>query len=399
MAETPTSGLGVLFDIQQLGADTFAHGSGNHFRALQQRVFPAASMTWNITIAGDPQAIPAEDGETLLDALLRNGVGFAYSCQAGNCGTCKCEYVAGEILELEYSEHALSKAERERGTILACRSQIWSDVQIRRLSAEDFVMHPSRVMQCRVVELGFVTHDVLQLRLAIESGGPFTFSAGQFAKLQFAFAADTPRDYSMANRPDEPVLEFHIRCIEGGVSGKIPDHLKLGDLVRVSGPFGTSYLREEHAGPIIAIAGGTGLAPIRSILATALQKALDRPLHLYFGVRAERDVYAEAELRTWQAQHPNLEVHVVLSDEIALHAAQTGKDFRGVDRPRRYGLVTDAVRADFPHFQGCQAYLAGPPAMVDAATELLSAGGVPARDIHADAFYSATDPAAAGMPA
>ena len=95
---------------------------------------------------------PAEDGETVLDAALRNGVGFAYSCQAGNCGTCKCEYVSGEIFELEYSEHALSAAERARNVVLACRTQVWSDVQIRRLSAEEFVVHPSRVMQCRVTD-------------------------------------------------------------------------------------------------------------------------------------------------------------------------------------------------------------------------------------------------------
>jgi CDP-4-dehydro-6-deoxyglucose reductase/ferredoxin-NAD(P)+ reductase (naphthalene dioxygenase ferredoxin-specific) len=356
-------------------------------------------MTWTITVAGDAQNIPAEDGETVLDALLRHGVGFAYSCQSGNCGTCKCEYVAGEILELEYSEHALSAGERERGIILACRSQVWSDVQIRRLSAEEFVMHPSRVMQCRVVELSFATHDVLRLRLAIESGGPYTFSAGQFAKLQFAFAPDTPRDYSMANRPDEAILEFHIRCIAGGVSGHIPSRLKQGDPVRVCGPFGTSYLREQHPGPIIAIAGGTGLAPIRSIVATALDQGLGRPLYLYFGVRSERDVYAEAELRAWQARHANLTVHVVLSDEPDIAAAGRGEDSPSAPRIRRRGLVTDAVRADFPNFQGFQAYLAGPPAMVDAATELLSAGGVPARDIHADAFYGAVDPATAGTPA
>ncbi len=355
-------------------------------------------MTWTVTVAGDPQNVPAEDGEILLDALLRHGVGFAYSCQAGNCGTCKCEYVSGELFELEYSEHALSAGERERGIILACRSQVWSDVQIRRLSAEEFVMHPSRVMQCRVVALSFATHDVLRLRVAIESGGPFTFSAGQFAKLQFAFAPDTPRDYSMANRPDEPILEFHIRCIAGGVSGHIPSRLKPGDLVRVSGPFGTSYLREEHLGPIVAIAGGTGLAPIRSIVAAALDKTLDRPIHVYFGVRSERDVYAEAELRAWQAQHKNLKVHVVLSDEVTASGGQ-GEALHGGAGMRRHGFVTDAVRADFLHFQGFQAYLAGPPAMVDAATELLSAGGVAARDIHADAFYSAADPVATRMPA
>jgi len=336
-------------------------------------------MSWTITVAGDPQPVPADEGETILDALLRHGVGFAYSCQSGNCGTCRCEYVSGEIFELEYSEHALPPGERARGIILACRSQVWSDVQIRRLSSEEFVMHPSRVMQCRVQELEFVTHDVLRLRMEIEEGGPYTFSAGQFAKLQFPFAADIPRDYSMANCPDEEGLEFHIRCIAGGVSGQIPSLLSVGDRVRVCGPFGTSYLREQHEGALLAVAGGTGFAPIRSIVAAALNKRLARPIHLYFGVRAERDVYGEAELREWERRHPNLKVHIVLSDQTALNGS------------RRYGLVTDAVRSDLPGLGVVQAYLAGPPAMVDAASEMLAAAGVPARDIHADAFYSAPD--------
>ncbi|HTO44878.1 MAG TPA: 2Fe-2S iron-sulfur cluster-binding protein [Burkholderiales bacterium] len=352
-------------------------------------------MTWTITLAGDPQSAPAEDGETVLDALLRHGVGFAYSCQSGNCGTCKCEYVAGDILELEYSEHALSAAERSRGVILACRTQVWGDVEIRRLTAEDFVMHPSRVMQCRVAEMSFATHDVLRLRLAIESGGPYTFSAGQFAKLEFGFAPNVPRDYSMANRPDDAMLEFHIRCMAGGVSSHLPAQLRVGDPVRVSGPFGTSYLREQHPGPLIAVAGGTGLAPIRSIIAAALAKGMVQPLHLYFGVRAERDVYGEAELRAWQAQHPQLKAHVVLSDQ-----PQPGDVHETAATPaRRYGLVTDAVRGDFASFAGFQAYLAGPPAMVDAATELLRAGGIAARDIHADAFYRAIDQTASGAVA
>jgi CDP-4-dehydro-6-deoxyglucose reductase/ferredoxin-NAD(P)+ reductase (naphthalene dioxygenase ferredoxin-specific) len=335
-------------------------------------------MTHTITIAGDPQPVPADDGETVLAALLRNGVGFAYSCEAGNCGTCKCEYVSGEIFELEYSEHALSAAERARNIVLACRSQVWGDVQIRRLTAEDFVMHPSRVLQCRVSASEMLTHDVLMLRFAIESGGPYTFSAGQFAKLQFAFAPDAPRDYSMASTPGEAQLEFHIRVLAGGVSGRIRDRVQVGDLVRISGPFGTSYLREQHSGPIVAIAGGTGLAPVRSIVRTALDKGLPGPIHLYFGVRAERDVYGEAELRAWEARHPNLKVHVVLSEA---ESALTDH--------RRAGMVTEAVRADFDSLAGFHAYLAGPPAMVDAATEVLLEKGVAARGMHADAFYSA----------
>jgi CDP-4-dehydro-6-deoxyglucose reductase/ferredoxin-NAD(P)+ reductase (naphthalene dioxygenase ferredoxin-specific) len=342
-------------------------------------------MAWTITVEGDPQAVPVEDGQTILDALLEHGVGFAYSCQAGNCGTCKCEYVGGEIAELEYSEHALSAAERSRGTILACRTQAWGDVSIRRLSSEEFVMHPSRIMQCRVEALEHLTHDVLRLSLSVQSGGPYTFSAGQFAKLQFPFAPDVPRDYSMANRADEPGLEFHIRCITGGVSGRIPTQVKTGDSIRVSGPFGTSYLREQHPGPILAIAGGTGLAPMRSIVSTALAQDAKRPVHLYFGVRGERDIYGAAELEQWQVRYPNFKVHIVLSEERS--------------SARRFGMVTDAVQADFDTLAGFHAYLAGPPVMVDAATPLLLQGGVPARDIHADAFYSAVDAPAASVSA
>jgi CDP-4-dehydro-6-deoxyglucose reductase/ferredoxin-NAD(P)+ reductase (naphthalene dioxygenase ferredoxin-specific) len=247
-------------------------------------------MTHTITIAGDPQPVPAEDGETVLAAALRNGVGFAYSCEAGNCGTCKCEYVSGEIFELEYSEHALSAAERSRNIVLACRSQVWGDVQIRRLTAEDFVMHPSRVMQCRVSASEMLTHDVLMLRFTIEAGGPYTFSAGQFAKLQFGFAPDAPRDYSMASTSADAELEFHIRVLAGGVSGQIRDRVQIGDLVRISGPFGTSYLREQHGGPIVAIAGGTGLAPVRSIVRSALTKGCRAVAPVFRRARGARRV-------------------------------------------------------------------------------------------------------------
>ena len=107
-------------------------------------------MSHTIRIDGTAETALAESGDTVLDALLMAGVGFSYSCQAGNCGTCKCELVDGEILELEHSEHALSAADRARGIVLACRSQVWSDVTIRKLDEEEFLVHPSRVLQCRV---------------------------------------------------------------------------------------------------------------------------------------------------------------------------------------------------------------------------------------------------------
>jgi CDP-4-dehydro-6-deoxyglucose reductase/ferredoxin-NAD(P)+ reductase (naphthalene dioxygenase ferredoxin-specific) len=241
-------------------------------------------------------------------------------------------------------------------------------------------MHPSRVMQCRVVELAPLTHDVYRLRLTIESGGPYTFSAGQFAKLQFAFAPDAPRDYSMANPPHDGGLEFHFRVTPGGVSQRIPVEVKEGDTVRVSGPFGTAYLREQHTGPILAVAGGTGLAPVRAILLAALNKGMGQPIHVYFGCRTERDVYGEPELRALEAKHPNLKVHVVVVEQ-------------PVAAGHRIGMVTDAVAADFADLRGFQVYMAGPPAMVDAATELVARLGVQRRDMHADAFYGAAEQA------
>jgi CDP-4-dehydro-6-deoxyglucose reductase/ferredoxin-NAD(P)+ reductase (naphthalene dioxygenase ferredoxin-specific) len=336
-----------------------------------------------VTVADLNQSAPAEEGQTVLDALLAHGVGFAYSCQAGNCGTCRCELVSGDILELEYSEHALSAEERSRGIVLACRSQVWSDVVVRRLDAEDFIVHPSRVMRCRVADLTLLTHDILRLRLDIVAGGPFAFSAGQFASLEFPVAAGLIRDYSMANRPDEQLLEFHIRVMPGSnsVSGRVASYLKAGDVVKLSGPLGTAYLRSQHGGAMLCVAGGSGLAPIKSIAETALMGGFEQPLHLYFGVRSERDVYFEQELAGLQRRFASFHPHIVLSEP--------GAQSTTTVLPRRVGLVTDAIAADFSTLTGFKVYFAGPPPMVDAASALVRERGVQSRDVHADAFFPA----------
>jgi ferredoxin-NAD(P)+ reductase (naphthalene dioxygenase ferredoxin-specific) len=134
-----------------------------------------------ILLEGHDQPVPVQAGDTILESLLRAGIAFPFSCQAGNCGTCKCELVSGDVLELEHSEHALSPAERTKGVILACRTQVWDDTVVRRIDTEELVLHPSRVMRCRVLELDDLTHDIKGVRLAVESGGPFVFSAGQYA--------------------------------------------------------------------------------------------------------------------------------------------------------------------------------------------------------------------------
>src|SRR3989442_12611085 len=161
-----------------------------------------------ITLEGHDQPVPVRAGDTMLEALLRAGVAFPFSCRSGNCGTCQCELVSGDGVEPEHSEHALAPEARAKGIILACRTQVWDDAVIRRIDAEDLVMHPSRVMRCRVLELKALTHDIRGVHLAIEAGGPFTFSSGQNPQLEFA--PGLSRHFSMANTPGEGGGVFHL---------------------------------------------------------------------------------------------------------------------------------------------------------------------------------------------
>jgi CDP-4-dehydro-6-deoxyglucose reductase/ferredoxin-NAD(P)+ reductase (naphthalene dioxygenase ferredoxin-specific) len=331
-------------------------------------------------LSDPPQSAPALTGETILESLLQAGVPFPHNCQSGNCGACKCELVEGDILELPYSEYALSPEERSRNLILACRTQVWGDCTVRLLDAEELVLHPSRVLRCRLERVTDLTHDIRELQLTVEAGGPYTFSAGQHARLKFG-PGIPERSYSMANRPDQAKLEFHVRQVpRGQASGYVFTSLHVGAEVSVSGPLGNAYLRENHRGPILAVAGGSGMAPIKSIVETALHQDPSREIHLYFGVRDERDVYMESRLNDLRRQHPSLVVNVVLSRPSTPTA-------------RRTGTLAEAVSADFPSFAGFKAYMAGPPPMVESVQRELQARGVAVRDIHADAFYSQAEDA------
>ena len=276
-----------------------------------------------------------------------------------------------------YSEFALSEEEKAAGLILACRAVPWSDCEVAYLEPDDVAAHPQRKLSCRVVGLDPMTHDITRVRLAVERGGPYSFSAGQYASV---FFGDLPaRNYSMANLPNDPVLEFHIRRIDGGVvSPFVNTELRIGDTVTVEGPLGISYLHATHKGPILAVAGGSGLAPIKSIVEQALQLELRQDIHLYFGVRDERDLYLEDHFNALASQHPNLQFTPVLSQA-------TGPTHR------RTGFLADAIAEEFTDLDGTKVYLAGPPIMVDTCVEKVRELGVRDEDCHADAFYTEAD--------
>jgi CDP-4-dehydro-6-deoxyglucose reductase/ferredoxin-NAD(P)+ reductase (naphthalene dioxygenase ferredoxin-specific) len=334
-------------------------------------------MSYWITIRQHGGPIAVEPGATILEAALAQGVPYPHGCRSGNCGACKSVLESGEVELAPYSDYALTDAERAQGLILACRATPWSDAAVAWLETDEVVAHPIRHLACRVIGLEDLTHDIKRVRLEIVSGGPFDFSAGQYAALRVASLP--ARDFSMANRPDEPVLEFHVRHMTGGAASRyIVRSLALGETVRLEGPFGSAHLREHHTGPILAIAGGSGLAPIKSIVETALHRGARQPIHLYVGVRDERDLYLESHFDALAAAHPNLRVTPVLSEP----QQRTS---------RRTGFVHEAVAADIRDLDGAKAYLAGPPVMVEAATAMLLARGVPRHDIHADAFYTEAD--------
>lgn len=316
-----------------------------------------------------------EDGKTILDAALEAGIPYPHGCKSGRCGSCKSRLIEGEVDLLQHSRFALTEDEKADGMILACRALPKTDVAVAWLgNDDDDAVPPTRKLTAAVTLIEDLTHDIRRVRVAPLDGEPLLFTAGQYA--QVGFDGVPARSYSMANRHGDTELEFHIRRVPGGTtSGHVHTALKVGDRATLEVPLGSSYLRQHHTGPILCIAGGSGLAPVKSIVETALAHGMKQPIHLYFGVRSERDLYMVEHFQTLAAWHSNLTFTAVLSEQ-------------GDITQHRSGFVTQAVIEDFSEFDGWKAYVAGPPPMVDAAMEATFARGLRREDMHADVFFT-----------
>ncbi|MBT1157461.1 2Fe-2S iron-sulfur cluster binding domain-containing protein [Aminobacter anthyllidis] len=326
-----------------------------------------------LTLPQPGRRIPVGDSRTILQAALDAGIAYPHSCRSGRCGACKSRLVSGHVELGKHSPFALSEQDQADGLILACRAVPTEDVVVEWLD-ESFGVEPTVVQDAQVVAIDRMTHDILALRLALADRASFRFAAGQY--LSLAMPGAPPRNYSMASRPDEEFVELHVRAVPGGrTSSLIHTTLAVGDKIEIKGPAGSAYLREAHAGPIIALAGGSGLAPIKSIVEAALHAGMDQPIHVYFGGRAERDLYLVEHFRALERRFPNLSFVPVLSQ-----IASDGW---------RSGFVSDALAEDHRDLTGAKAYVAGPPAMVDAAMAILGTRGVLATNIHADVFFTA----------
>lgn len=296
-----------------------------------------------------------EPGANLLEVLRSNDVPISYSCMAGRCGTCRCKVISGRVLESgrEVKRTGLN----DDGYVLACMSVLTEACTVEIPEPDEVVTHVARIIKATVVAVQDMTHDIKCVRLKLAK--PLDYSPGQYAILQFG--PNHIRPYSMAGLATDGELEFHVRIVpEGRVSGYVANTLKEGDAVRISGPLGTAYLRRKHKGPILCIAGGTGLAPVLSIVRGAIAGGMSNPIDVYFGVRTVNDIYKTDVLAQLTNQHRNVHVHIVT-------ASGTKQD--GL----RTGLITDAVAQDWQILNGVRAYVCGAPPMVEAAA-LLSGG-------------------------
>ena len=313
-----------------------------------------------------------QKGQTLLEAALAAGIPYPHGCRSGRCGACKSRLIEGEMELLPHSRFALTDEEKADGLILACRALPQTDAAVAWLgSAEDVL--PSRRLSGVVTGLEDLTHDIKLLRITPMDGAALHFAAGQYA--QIGFDGHPARSYSMASRQGDSSLEFHIRRVLGGATSEyVHGALRIGDKAGLEFPLGSSFLRQHHSGPILCIAGGSGLAPIKSIVETALSHGMRQPIHVYFGVRAERDLYLVDHFQALARQNPHLAFTPVLSE-----APPT---------QHRRGFVTQAIAADLADLDGWKAYIAGPPPMVDAAMEATFARGLRKEDMHADVFFT-----------
>ncbi len=321
---------------------------------------------------GEELQVRVREGETLLDAGLRQGVPLPFECRNGACGECLCSVAHGRVEHRPYQLSALPDAQRAQGKALLCCAMPLEDVAVE---VDAWSEAPAvREHEAKVVRMERLAEDVMRLWLALPHGERMHFAAGQY--LNVLLADGQRRAFSFANPPhDDAMIELHVRRIPGGrFTGHVFEGLRAGERLRIEGPLGRFRLSaSEH--PILFVAGATGFAPVKSILEDAFHRGIARPMRLYWGVRRPQDLYLLALAQQWERDHPNFRVVPVVSDPRP-EDAWSG----------RTGLVHEAMLADFPELAQVEVYVCGSVRMVDTAVPALLARGLAEEACFSDAF-------------
>ncbi|WP_180683497.1 CDP-6-deoxy-delta-3,4-glucoseen reductase [Tepidicella baoligensis] len=340
-------------------------------------------MTFQITVQPSGRTFTVNPDEAILTAGIRQGIGLPYGCKDGACGSCKCRMLEGSVVHGPHQSKALSADEEAAGLILTCCAIPTSDVVLESKQVTEAGAFPIKKMPVRVTSLHKVSHDVMIVKLQLPANDTFQYHAGQY--VEFLLRDGSRRSYSMATAPhlqaEAPSMELHIRHMPGG---KFTDHvfgsMKEKDILRIEGPYGSFFLREDSDKPMILLASGTGFAPIKALIQHMRFKNIQRPAVLYWGGRRPADLYEDAWIRAQCADMSNLRYVPVVSDALP-EDGWTG----------RTGFVHRAVLEDFPDLSGHQVYACGAPIVVESAQRDYTAAGLPPEEFYADSFTSEKD--------
>ena len=343
-------------------------------------------MPFQITIKPSDHSFACPDGDTVLASAMSADLMLPYGCRNGACGTCKGRILDGEVDYGAYQPSTLTDADKSAGLALFCCAKPKTDlvIEVREVRRAGDIR--IRKLPCRIETIEKPCPDVAIVKIRLPANERLQFLAGQYIDL--LLKDGHRRSFSLATAPhDDALLELHIRHIAGGVfTEKLFNDYKGREILRFEGPLGAFYLREDSDKPIILVAGGTGFAPIKGVIEHALHHHIDRdrPMVLYWGVRAKQDLYLPELPGQWQ-QSANFTFIPVLSDPAPDDAW-----------PGRTGFVHQAVLDDFADLSGYQVYACGGPAMIDAARRtFVTTRALPPEEFFSDSFTLAAEVEAA----
>jgi CDP-4-dehydro-6-deoxyglucose reductase len=340
-----------------------------------------ASPLFSVLVHPSGRTFNVAPGEAVLAAGIRQGIGLPYGCKDGACGSCKCTLVSGSVVHGAHQSKALTDEEEAGGLVLTCCAVPQSDLILESRQVTEIGAMPIKKMPTRVASMAKKSPDVMTVQLQLPANDTFGYRAGQY--VEFILRDGSRRSYSMANAPHlGPHIELHIRHMPGG---KFTDHvfgdMKEKEILRVEGPYGSFFLREDSNKPMIFLASGTGFAPIKALIEHIQHKGIKRPITLYWGARRPQDLYMDDWVHEQLKSLPNLQYVPVVSDATA-EDAWVG----------RTGFVHRAVLHDFPDLSGHQVYACGAPIVIESARkDFSSLAKLPPDEFFADSFTSEAD--------
>jgi len=322
-----------------------------------------------------------KEGESVLNAALRQGVMLPYSCKNGTCGSCKGRLESGEVHYPFHPPLALGREEIADGFALLCQAEPLTDLEIRAREIEAVRDIHVRKMPARVIEKTLLAPDVMRIRIKLPSAQRLQFLAGQY--LEILLQDGKRRAFSIASPPQaEDEIELHIRHVDGGgFTSWVFEEMKERDILRLEAPLGTFFIRNDELDrPMIFMGGGTGFAPLKAMLEDLLAQQDERRVHLFWGARRTADLYLHEQALEWAAANAHLQYSSALLDAAD---AQASGSF--------HGNVHEAVLHEYPELSAFDIYMSGPPAMIDAARGAFLEHGADERRIFFDSFEFGLD--------